>query len=187
MKKFMKIGALSLALIASLVLLSNSTNAQVPQTGDVSLEITTTSGTCVYGTSLYIGSHAAQYATYNMTGTEFPELFSCTDTEGLATFSMTMQATSTLSDGVIAHDIPAVNVSMIVNPQRLAAGACDYLGTTQVAWAEIGTNPGTILNKSGVEGDICTLSATGVNLAVVIPASQAVGIYTGELSLDMPF
>lgn len=186
MKKFMKIGALSLALIASLVLLSNSTNAQVPTGGDVSLEITTTTGTCVYGTSLYIGAHAADYATYNMTGSEFPELFSCTDTEGLPNFAMTMQVTTTLSDGNVAHDIPANNVSMIVNPQRLVDGACT-LGTTLTTWGPIGTTPGTILNKDGVDGDICTLSATGVNLAVIIPASQAVGTYTGTLTINKPF
>lgn len=185
MKKFMKIGALSLALVASLVLLSNSTNAQVPQAGQVSLEITTTSGSCVYGTSLYIGAHTAQYATYNMTGNEFPGTFSCTDTEGLGSFTMTMQVTTILSDGN-SHSIPANNVSMVANEQRLVNGDCTT-GTTQTTWGAIGTNPGTILNKDSQSGDICILSATGVNLAVVIPASQAVGTYTGTLSINKPF
>lgn len=185
MKKFMKIGALSLALIASLLLLSNSTNA-ASVGGDVSLDITTVTGSCTYGTSLYIGTHPAQYATYNMTWSEFPGEFNCVDTEGLATFTMTMQATTDLSNGTVAQDIPAANVSMIVNPNRVSAGYC-VAGTNQTTWASIGATPATILNKASQLLDICTVSATGVNLAVVIPASQAIGTYTGTLSLVMPF
>lgn len=190
MKNIIKIGVLSLALISSIVLLSK-TNAQVSDTGDVSLEITTTSGHCQYGTSLYIGEHAAQYLAYEMTGDQFggsatPTLFSCEDTEGLATWTMTMQATSTLSDGTVAHDIPAANVSLIANTNTVSAGVCTA-GTNQDAWGEIGTTPGTILNKASQLGDICTIDSTSVNLAVHIDENQAVGIYTGELSLDMPF
>ena len=192
MKNVMKIGALSLALIASLLLLSNQTNAAAPVAGDVSLEITTTSGTCVYGTSLYIGAHAAQYDMYDMTGDKFwgsatPTLFSCADTEGLPFFTMTMQASGTLKDGVSStHDIPANNVSMIAQTNYLYTGACT-IGTNQDNWAPIGTNPGTILNKSWYVGDICTVNSDFVNLAVHIDAHQAVGVYTGDLVLNMPF
>jgi hypothetical protein len=39
----------------------------------------------------------------------------------------------------------------------------------------------------GNHGDICTLTTDTVNLAVHIPAAQAVGLYTGTLMLNMPF
>jgi len=190
MKNFMKLGALSLALIASLVLLSNTTKA-ADVDGNVSLEITTTSGTCTYGTSLFVWFHAAQYATFNITGENFwgiatPTVFECVDTEGLASWTMTMQANSTLSDSVVAHDIPADNVFMIANENEVSAGHCDT-GINQTTWARIGTTPRTILNKNGIAGDICSIKSTLVNLAVEIPASQAVGVYTGELLLVMPF
>jgi hypothetical protein len=77
---------------------------------------------------------------------------------------------------------------LIVNNQQVVAdGHCD-LGTTDTTWnTDIAWDVGFILNKSGVTNDICTLSASGVNLSVVIPANQAVGLYTGSLTLSMPF
>ncbi len=192
MKNVIKIGALSLALIASLLLLSNSTSAYniVAPTGDVSLRITTTSWSCVYGTSLYIGEHPAQYAAYDMTGNTFSgggvsTLFSCTDTEGLAYWTMTMQATTDLSDAN-SHTIPKNNVSMIAATNYLYTGACT-VGTNQNSWIAIGTTGATILNKASQLGDICTINSDSVNLAVHIDAHQAVGVYTGELTLNMPF
>ena len=35
------------------------------------MDITATSGSCTYGTSLYVGTHPAQYAAYDMTGDTF--------------------------------------------------------------------------------------------------------------------
>ncbi len=193
MKNVMKIGALSLALIASLLLLSNQTNAAAaPVAGNVSLDITVTSGQCRYGTSLYIGAHQSQYAAYDMTGDTFSgagasTLFSCKDTEGLSDWTMTMQASGTLKDGVSAlHDIPANNVSMVAATNQVTAGSCTT-GTNLNTWGIIGTTPGTILHKSWNIGDICTIDSTSVNLAVHIDAHQAVGTYTGTLVLNMPF
>lgn len=189
MKKFMKVGALALALIASIILLNKTSAATQP--GDVTLEITTTSGTCSYGTSLSIGSHAAQYATFNMTGENFgglsaPTPFYCVDTEGLSGRTMTMEATTPLSDGNVTHNIPAANVYMIAATNQVTIGHCDT-GANHDTRVSIGGTPGTILNKASEEGDICTIQSDSVNLAVVIPANQAVGFYTGTLSLDMPF
>ena len=192
MKNVMKIGALSLALIASLLLLSNQTNAAAaPVAGNVSLDITVTSGQCRYGTSLYIGAHQSQYAAYDMTGYKFwsgtPTLFSCTDTEGLSYWNMTMQESGTLKDGVSSlHDIAANNVSMVAQTNYVVSGSCTA-GINDNAWIAIGTNPGTILYKSGAIGDICTINSDYVNLAVHIDAHQAVGTYTGTLVLNMPF
>jgi hypothetical protein len=136
MKKFMKIGALSLALIASMVMLTKVTNtvSAFGTGGKVSLEITAVSGTCEYGTSLYIGTSGSQYLTHNMTGSNFTEKFECKDTEGLSGWTMTMQASSVLSNGTVAQDIPAANVNLIVNNQQVVAdGHCD-LGTTDTTW-----------------------------------------------------
>ncbi len=156
------------------------------------LDITKTAGSCVYGTSLYIGAHQSQYAAYDMTGDTFSgagasTLFSCKDTEGLSDWTMTMQASGTLKDGVSAlHDIPANNVSMVAATNQVTAGSCTT-GTNLNTWGIIGTTPGTILHKSWNIGDICTIDSTSVNLAVHIDAHQAVGTYTGTLVLNMPF
>jgi hypothetical protein len=82
MKKMIKIGALSLALIASLLLLSgDKTNAA---TGSVSLKINTGTSTCTYGTSFYLGSGTASFSSFYITGSFPTQVFSCTDYEGAA-------------------------------------------------------------------------------------------------------
>lgn len=155
-------------------------------TGNVRLEITTTSGTCVYGTSLYIGSHTAQFNAYDMTGNNFSSAFYCSDTEGIDIWTMTMQATSPLSDGNPNHDIPADNVSMIASSNYVDIGSC-VTGQNDASWVNIGAAPGTILYKNDVNGSICTIKSDTVNLAVHIPDNQAVGVYSGTLTLNMPF
>jgi hypothetical protein len=75
---------------------------------------------------------------------------------------------------------------MIASENYLREWACTT-GTNQTTWAPIGTTPGTILNKVSGQWDICTITSDIVNLAVYVPAAQAVGLYTGELLLNMPF
>ncbi len=162
----------------------SNNNGGKGSTWNLRLEITTTSWTCTYGTSLFIGSHASQFAAYDMTGANFSSSFSCIDTEGLSDWTMTMQASTDLSNG--SQSIPKANVSLLASTNYLANGSCST-GTNQIDWAEIGTNPWTIINKMGNHGDICTLTTDTVNLAVRIPAAQAVGLYTGTLMLNMPF
>ena len=183
MKNLLKIGALSLALIATVFMLNTNAASDI---GDVSLEITAESGSCTYGTSLFVDTTGSSYDVQYITGDNFTEDFECVDTEGLDTWTMTMEASTDLSNGT--QTIPAANVSLIVNnAQVVSAGACTG-GTTQTTWASIGSTPASILHKAaGGLGDICTLTASGVNLAVEIPAAQAVGIYTGTLALDMPW
>ena len=153
-------------------------------TGNIRLEITKTSGTCVYGTSLYIGTHAAQFAAYDMTGSNFTSAFYCSDTEGVNSWAMTMQASSDLSNG--SQTIPATNVSMIASNNYVNIGACTT-GQNDTSWISIGTTPGTILNKQDVNGNICTIKSDTVNLAVHIPENQAIWLYTGTLTLNIPF
>jgi len=153
-------------------------------TWNLRLQIITSSWSCSYGTSLYIGSHQSQYTAYDMTGSNFSSSFSCIDTEWLSDWTMTMQATTDLSDG--AQTISKDNVSLIASPNYVSAGACTT-GTNQDSWISIGSTPGTILWKFSGQWDICTITSDTVNLAVHIPASQAVGLYTGTLTLNMPF
>ena len=79
-----------------------------------------------------------------MTGSNFSSSFSCIDTEGLSGWTMTMEATTDLSDG--AQTISKDNVSLIASPNYVSAGACTT-GTNQDSWVSIGSTPGTILWK----------------------------------------
>ena len=119
-----------------------------------------------------------------MTGGNFSSAFYCSDTEGINIRAMTMQASSDLSNG--SQIIPAANVSMIASTNYVNIGVCTT-GANDTSWRSIGATPGIILNKQDVNGNICTIMSDTVNLAVHIPDNQAVGIYTGTLTLNMPF
>ena len=80
-----------------------------------------------------------------MTGANFSSSFSCIDTELLSGWTMTMEATTDLSNG--AQTISKDNVSLIASPNYISDGACTT-GTNQNAWMRIGATPGTILWKS---------------------------------------
>ena len=95
-----------------------------------------------------------------------------------------MQATTDLSNG--SQTIPNTNVYMIASENYISEWVCT-IDTNQTTWSEIATTPGTILNKTAGPWDICTVVSDSVNLAVQVPAAQAVGLYTGELLLNMPF
>ena len=68
MKKVLKIGILSLTLIISLFLLSNTTDAS-NAVGKVVLKINGTGNTCKYGTSLDLDSGFYSTSTFTLTGT----------------------------------------------------------------------------------------------------------------------
>ncbi len=182
MKNLLKIGALSLALITSVLMLTK-TNAQVP--GDVSLKIYTGTSECVYGTSLYVGDHIASFDAFTLTGTFNPSTFYCTDYEGLSNWTMTLNATSDLTNQN-GQTIPATNVYLKADANQVISGSCTT-GTNTTTRTSIWGSPQTILYKSSALGQICTISANNVQLYVYVPANQPVGVYTGTLSLVAPW
>ena len=97
MKKFMKIGALSLALIASLLMISsNKTHAIV---GSVNFIITgTANATCTYGTTWNTASPLS-YSTSIQNADSSLSGFICIDTLGQYTWSMTLASSSAVSNG----------------------------------------------------------------------------------------
>ena len=186
MKKILKIGVLSLALIISLFLLSNTTKAS-NAVGNVTLKINGTGNTCKYGTSLDLDSGFYSTSTFTLTGT-FSWAFSgfyCQDNSGVAgSRTMSMQSTSALT-GTYLQTIPSTNVYMKTQPSVVSNGTCTASpGTT--SWATINSAQ-TVLWKTAAAGQVCTITVTGVMLYVNVPANQAVGAYTGELTLSVPF
>jgi hypothetical protein len=181
MKNLLKIGALSLALIATVFMLN--TKAATP--GDVTLQITSVSGTCVYGTSVALGPYAVSYSAHEETGTFSPATRYCNDTEGLSNRTVTVTATTQLT-GSITGSIPAANVYVrSTNANTLTSGACTV--GTNATTPTSAASAVTVLNKSSAAGETCKISTNDVKLSVLIPAAQAVGYYTGTLSIDSPW
>ena len=185
MSKFMKISALSLALIASLLLLSNTASA-TQNTGNLSLRINAGTNGCGYGTSLDLGSIAISTAATALTGTfTTPATFYCSDNGATAinSRSMTLQASTNLT-GTYGQTIPNSNVYLKTSSTSMTGSCTAGAGTT--SFTAINTAQ-SIVAKTAATGQVCTLSVNNVQLAVQIPANQSVGAYTGTLTLDRPF
>lgn len=180
MKNVFKIGALSLALIASVFLL-NTTNAD---TGVLQLQITAGTGSCQYGTSLDLGTKQASYSALTFTG-DFPAAFRCEDNQGTqATWQLTMASSVLTNASNSAYTIPATGVEMMNTPTHVTAGDCDR-NTGTISYTAIdSTQP--ILGKVNDQGAVCKVQADTVSLKVTTATNQAVGIYTGTLTVDVP-
>lgn len=180
MKKFMKIGALSLALIASLLLLSNKTNAAG---GQVSFNISWGTNTqCTYGTSWNMGTYTASVASFTASGNLTN--FVCTDIQGLSTWSMTLLATTPVTNTITS--IPATGVSMQATANTVTAWTCTT-GTNTTAMTSIGTTGWTIMTKASAVNQVCTITTSTVTLNVAVPAAASIWTYTGTLSLTLPW
>lgn len=181
MKKFMKIGALSLTLVASLLLLSNVTKAD---NGELSLEIQKGTGSCVYGTSIDLGIQTASYNALTFSGV-FPQAFRCEDNNGTDDSWVLETTVGTLTNSLNnLYTIPAESVEMKSDASTVVAGDCDIIAGTTGYTAINSVQP--ILGKNNDLGAICKIEAQNVWLKVVTAANQPVGVYTGELTINVP-
>ena len=183
MKKIISLFTLSILLLGSILLLNTwNTEAAV---GNVSMKINTGVSSCLYGTSFYVGAATASFNGSAMTG-NFPTVFQCTDFEGAAGwYSMSLQS-HTMTGSNNTKTIPATNVYIKVNTQTVTAGTCTT-GINAQALSAISPTPWVIIARTAVVGEICTIYESGITLQVIIPASQAVGMYTGTLDLTNPW
>lgn len=181
MKKIIKIGALSLGLITSLLVMSTTTHAAQP--AEIHFIITWTSNIqCTYGTSWDMWSYTASLNAFTASGSLTN--FVCTDTQWLDNRSMTLQATSAVSNGNTA--IPATNVSMQASTNYVSSGFCST-GTNTTIITPIWTTGWTIMAKSSAINQICQITTSSVTLNVDVPAAASIWIYTGSLSLTLPW
>ena len=182
MKQFIKMGVLSIALIASLLLLtSNKTHAAA---GQVSFSITwgVSNAQCVYGTSWVMGQYPSSLSAFTASG--LVSNFACTDTQGLSSWSMTLQETTPVTNGLTS--IAATGVSMQATLNQVTNGSCT-IGTNTTSMTQIGSTPWTIMAKAGAVNYVCTIATTWVTLNVAVPAAATVGSYSWTLSLSLPW
>ena len=183
MKKFMKIGALSLALVASLLMISNNkTHAAV--VGSVSFSITgTANATCQYGTA-WSTATPLSYSSSIQNADSTLTSFICTDTLGAYTWSMTLAASSAVSNGLTS--IVASWVSMQASTHWFVNGPCT-LGTNTTTYTAISPTAGTIMSKAAPANGTCTVTTATVGLRVAVPAYATPGSYSGTLTLTLPW
>jgi hypothetical protein len=150
--------------------------------GNISLKVNTGTSFCTIGGTWWnAGVWAASFSAFSVTGA-INSNFSCTDYDGITSRNMQIIMNTNLT-GTNGQTIPKTNVSMNAYTNKVTAGICTT-GTNNNTWTNIWTTAATILQKNGNLGDICTITSTGVQLAITVPANQAVGVYTGTLTIS---
>ena len=193
MKNLLKLGALSLALIAVVFMLR--TNAATPDTGLLTLQIHGTSGWCEYGTHIDLGDHLFQYAAQTLTGnftvTTTSGLnnsgWNCTDSFGVATWDLTIQSSDVVNTTTVnaAHTIPATSVKIYSPNAAVVSWYCASISGGNPTGTAI-NNSTVILEKNSAYGDSCRIETPSVTLTVDLTGSQAIGQYSGTLTVSVP-
>ena len=194
MKKFIKIGALGLALVASLFLLSNTAKAATAQ---VQLRITGSAGSCVYGLGGDLWatgfSFAAQSLSWGFTGTAAPGGITrrCFDSSGTATWNLALQMSGDMMNMQnSSYRINSGQVSYANYPvhQQAGSGTCTSVqgASTSITDRKVLNLSRKVIEKLSAVNEVCRVQTTGVNLKVDIPAGQNVGLYSGQMMITLP-
>lgn len=189
MKKLFKIATLSLALIASVFVLSNTTKAA---NGDVTLQITGTSGYCVVGYHVPYGSTGFSYSSYSITknfdNVSGTNTWFCNDSYGKAPRDVQLAADTVhnMTTQNAAHDIPNTRLHVTNNTATVTAGVCTpNVGSSNGSPLAL-SSAIVLFGKTSATGEVCTVETTGVTMTIELDASQALGQYSGDLTITIP-
>ncbi|MCF7834753.1 hypothetical protein K9M48_01720 [Candidatus Gracilibacteria bacterium] len=190
MRKSLKISALVMGLFAAALLLNNATKAA---DGTLALEITAGTGYCVYATDLDLGSTGFDYTARNREGdfttTDGDDHWLCVDEQGQSDWTVTLQSTDVLNmtTSNAAHTIPATDVSVANGQATITAGVCTAGTYTNALGTDYLDSAQTLFGKASAAGEICTIETPGVvSLRAELAASQAIGVYSGTLTVTIP-
>ena len=152
--------------------------------GQLILEIGHGTWSCQYGTSLNLGAQVAWYSA-KIFSWSFASSFRCEDKNGtIDDRVLSIQSSLLTNASNSSYTIPAVNVELQNSPAHIVDGNCAiYTGTTSRTPIN---SPTSILGKNHDMGAICKIQADTVTLKVTTATNQAVGIYTGTLTIDVP-
>jgi hypothetical protein len=188
MKNLMKIGALSLALVAAVFMMN--TNAQTAPTAQLNLEITGESGYCTYGDVVNLGVHAFDYLAHTYsTGfltTGLDLAWHCNDTEGKANWNVTIQSNTVVNASNAAWNITPDRVFVTNATGEKMDGECTPFVGDSVGNRVALDNTVTLFGKTSAISEVCDIQTANVAIDVDAIANQAVGVYSGTLTLSIP-
>jgi hypothetical protein len=158
------------------------------------LRITTGHSYCQYGTTLDFGTTGLSYSgrsliTWFVTTGGNQEWF-CEDQQWLGTRGLTIQSSDlvNISTNIAAQTIPASRI-YIKNPAAYIPQwewVCTFSSgdslnqRVNLSWAK------EILGKIGTVGEWCKIITDTVSLKVDLIAAQAIGQYSGTLTINVP-
>lgn len=166
---------------------SNPTCPPWSYCGDVTLRIDPLTAQCVYGTSVHLGITGFSYSAQSLS-TWFLNTFGdaewyCQDTEWDADRALSIQMlTDLINQTNTSYSIPRANV-LISNYQAIESnGDCtpDLIAQTNSPIDIVKQ----LFGKDSALTEICTITTTGVNIAIDIPAAQNIWAYSGTIQIS---
>ena len=160
--------------------------------GDLTLEILSWFSYCEYGESLAFWKIPSSYTTQDLstgfvTQSGNAKRF-CEDNQWLASWNLTIQASDVynITTNNSAHTIPASSVFVKNSPAYKDIWVCTSSSWDSLnEWKAI-SSPISLLGKVGVAGDWCKISTDNVELKVTLTWGQAIGQYSGTLTINLP-
>lgn len=155
--------------------------------GDVTLRIDPLTAQCVYGTSVHLGITGFSYSAQSLS-TWFLNTFGeaawyCQDTEWDADRALSIQMlTDLINQTNTSYSIPRANV-LISNYQAIESnGDCtpDLIAQTNSPIDIVKQ----LFGKDSALTEICTITTTGVNIGIDIPAAQNIWVYSGTIQIS---
>jgi hypothetical protein len=160
--------------------------------GDITLRIISWYSYCEYGTTLDFWQTGHSYAarslmTWFLTTSGNAAWF-CEDNQGFDSRNLTIQASDIVNSTTnnIAHTISASHV-FIKNPDAyISQWVCtSFSGSSQNNRIDISTAQ-AILGKDGSFWEWCKITTDTLDLKIDLDAGQAVGLYSGTLTISLP-
>ena len=177
-----------MALIA--VVFMMNTNAATTPTAQLNLQIAGASGFCTYGDTVEFGIHnfdynAHVYSTGFLT-TGGNVAWHCNDKEGKANWNITLQSNTIVNASNSTWNIPATRI-FLTNPAATKIdGECTpFVGASSGSRVALDVVK-TIFGKTSALGEVCDIQTASVTIDVDGIANQAVGVYSGTLTLSVP-
>lgn len=177
MKKLTKIGVLSLALLAAILMINHTNAATTP--ANLGFTIIAQSGSCTYPTAWPMGNYNSSLSTFDAMWTTWA--FVCTDNAGISGWSMDLLSNNGATNG--STTIAASSVSMSGTLNTATAGCT--AGSNTITDTAIAT-AGTIMKKNWGLNQVCTITTALVRLRVAVPAGATIWTYSGSLTLTIP-
>jgi len=188
MKNLLKIGALSLALLSAIFML----NTNAAENGDLTLEITGNTWYCDLGKSADLGDYTFNYNAFTASG-DFNAVsgnvntWYCNDLGGSTPWRVELSSTAVanITTNNPTHTIANTSVFIKANAWTKTAGVCTVNSGSSLGVRQALNSPVVLFGKTSAIGEVCNIQTTGVQLQVDLAASQALGQYSGTLTIDL--
>lgn len=186
-KNLLKIGALSLSLLAFGLMFTNAAD----ETGQVSLTINTGESICDYGTDLTFTAQEAQldsgyvFQSNFLTGVGQTNTWSCVDRAAKNAWTFYVAASDLLLSGDISVTIANSGIAILYEAGIGEGDTSDCTVENETVWNTLNTSV-EMMKRTYTTKGVCKVNVTDVELRVTVPQNQTPGTYTSTFTVTLP-